>query len=205
MASDECIARILMEIADAYPSFEFTPERVKVWQKYLKDYEDDLLTAALEFYISTSDKAFAPAIPEIRSAATQLKIQIAGIPTSLEAWEDVLKAHPPRRILSGQIDPESGLEMIQDDVYIFIHPIVEKVAVMLGWPGKFPVSDEVSVDRAHFVKAYDMAISKASVLDRQIPEIKQFVQVQRSLDVPMLDVDTDARMKKLTARMEQKK
>jgi len=190
MATDTTIAHILTEIADSYPSFVVTPERVKVWHKYLKDYDDGLLVAALEYHISTSTTkgSFAPAIPEIRSAATQVKMLIANIPTSLEGWEDVLQARRPHKVWYDKIDPETGEShtVIEEVVHQWIHPLVEKVAVMLGWPDKFPVSDEVSVDRAHFIKAYDAAIGKAITRDMLLPEVKEYIIEQKGKNLPDL-------------------
>jgi hypothetical protein len=206
MATDKTIADILEELSDAYPSFELTENRVKVWKKYLAQYDDALLTRAVEHYISTSAKAFPPSIPEIRDAATQLRVQIAGIPLALEAWDDVLHAKRPRRVVLDDIDPESGFPWVGTVEYQWIHPLVEKVAIMLGWPDKFPVSNEVGVDRAHFIKAYEGAIESASKLDRQIPQVREFVLEQRVTNVlPDFSPNVEEAITRAVKRLEVKK
>ena len=203
MATDQTIADILEEISDAYPSFELTEGRVKVWKKYLQNYDDDLLHAAVENYISTSGKALPPSIPEIRSACTEIRMQIARIPLALEAWEDLIHAHRPRRVVSEKLDAESGLPLVETVNYQWIHPIVEKVAVMLGWPDKFPTSDEIGVDRAHFIRAYDSAVNAAADLDRQLPEVRAYVTEQREA-VPALPANVEEGLGKLTKKLEVK-
>lgn len=203
MATDQTIADILEEISDAYPTFELTEGRVKVWKKYLQNYDDALLHAAVENYISTSGKAFPPSIPEIRSACTEVRMQIARIPLALEAWEDVIHAYPPHKTWHDAPDPETGIvgPVIEEEVYQWIHPLVEKVATMLGWPYKFPTSDEIGVDRAHFIRAYESSVNAAADLDRQLPEVRAYVTKERDM-MPVLIANMNEQFEQLTKRLE---
>jgi len=205
MATDQTIADILEEISDAYHTFELTEGRVKVWKKYLKNYDDALLHAALENYISTSGKAFPPSIPEIRSSCTEVRMQIAGIPLALEAWEDVIHAYPPHKVWYDAPYPETGIvgPVTEERVYRWMHPLVEKVAVMLGWPDKFPTSNEIGVDRAHFIRAYESAVNAAADLDRQLPEVRAYVTAQRDA-VLALSANVEEGLGKLTKKLEVK-
>jgi len=209
MATDETIADILTEISDSYPMFELTESRVKVWKKYLSQYDDDLLRNALEHYINTSTKSFPPSIPELRNAVTELKILIAGIPLPFQAWEDLRNAYPPHKVWFDKIDPETGQSevVVEEKVYTFMHPVVERVAIMLGWPDKFPKSDEIGVDRAHFIKAYEQAIGAAANMDRESPQVREFVLEQRQSGVPLIDLgrDVEKSVKNVTRILEAKK
>lgn len=169
MASPSTISKLLKEIAAAYPNWKATEDTIKVWTVYLADMDDALLVAAVRSFISSSDHAFAPSIPEIRKAGAELKRQTAGIPTAYEAWEDVIAAGSgtKRRLMPGNV--------IEEWQYVFKHPIVRRVAEQLGWPSRFPNFDNEMADRSHYIKAYDQAVAAAIKAETQLPHVTNYI------------------------------
>lgn len=180
MANIQTISNVLMEIQAAYPSWKATEDTIKVWTVYLVDMDDALLVAAIRSFISSSDHAFAPSIPEIRKAAAELKRQASGIPTAYEAWEDLLKAGSgTKRKLEGNV--------ITTWEYEFRHPLVKAIAQQLGWPIRFPNLENEMADRSHYIKAYDQALTATTKTEMQLPQVTKFI--------------ASAQMKQLTDRM----
>lgn len=171
MASAMTVGKVLAEIVlCGFPNFNPTAEMTQVWIAYFSDVDDDLLVKALRYHISTSKSAFAPSVSEIRAAAAHLKARIAGLPDAFEAWQDTVRAGSGERVwVEG--------DTIHKAEYKFIHPLVKSVAEQLGWPRDF-MND--SVTRAHFLKAWDIAISKVTEGNAEIPEIKAFVDSRRN-------------------------
>jgi len=188
MASNQTISTMLKTIKAAYPRFEVSEDTVRVWASFIADLEDDLLMAAVARFISASDHAFAPSIPEIRRQATEIRREIAGVPSAFEAWEEVLKAPTPspyRKMRDGQwIDPED---------YEWSHEAVGRVARQLGWGKAFPGSNP-EADRAHFVKAYDAEVGRVMRAVTQIPLVTGYIERERSKRL----LDVTGEMKKLT-------
>jgi hypothetical protein len=52
---------------------------------------------------------------------------------------------------------------------------IDRITGAAGWP-KFPNHAKLEIDRAHFLKAYEMSVSKLTGRDRELPEVKAFVE-----------------------------
>lgn len=184
MANTQTIMQVLAEIRILYPMmFDVNEERAAVWSLYLRDLPDDLLLAALKHYVATAKDNYPPSVPALRHAAAQLQRKAAGVPTAFEAWEDLLEVGDgkPRSRISDQLD-ETGRPIIEHVTRSFRHPLVETVARQLGWP-KFP-GDNPEADRAHFVKAYDAAVNKAMDEERELPEVRAWIEQSRGKALP---------------------
>ena len=97
MATKPTIMTALKTIKAAYPRFDIADaDTIRVWASFLQDIDDDLLMAAVARFISSSNHAFAPSIPEIRKEAAELRREILGVPTSFEAWDELISAPAPR-------------------------------------------------------------------------------------------------------------
>lgn len=201
MATKQTISVVLQTIKAAYPRFEVIAETVSVWASFVADMTDDLLLAAIARFISSSDHAFPPSIPEIRSQATEIKREIAGIPSAFEAWSELLTAPLPRPAGSVYRLFREG-NYVDEDVYTWPHDIVGVVARRLGWPTRFPSGENEMADRAHFVKAYDAEVGKLLQAETQIPLVTQYIAQEKSklIDVNLIDVSQDIR--NLTAGMD---
>ncbi len=188
MATNNTISKCLKTIGAAYPRFDVTDETVRVWTSFVGDLDDDLLTAAVFRFISASDHPFPPSIPEIRAQATEMRREIAGVPSAFEAWEEVVKAPTPspHRLL------RDG-EWIEPQEYAWSNELVGIVAKRLGWPKSFPSANEVA-DRAHFVKAYDAEVTKRMKTETQIPQVTKYIEAQKN---KVMQLDVTGEMKRL--------
>jgi hypothetical protein len=191
MASPETIKLVLAEIASLYPQL-FHPEEghASVWARYLRDLPDELLVNALRHYVATAPDNYPPSVPALRRAASDLKRLAAGVPTAYEAWQNLLAVGDgsQRPCLTGEYHEDGG-SVIAYVAVPFCHPLVEQVARQLGWP-KFPNPASLETDRAHFLKAYEAAVNKLTDRDRELPEVKAFVERARvdAQAVPKLKV-----------------
>lgn len=190
MATNKTISQVLKVIAAAYPRFELSEETVMVWAKFVSDLDDELLEAAVAKFISSSDHAFPPSIPEVRRAASDIRQAVAGVPTAFEAWEEVMRAPHPNPI--PQFKDGKFVEHVE---YVWSHPIVGMVAKQLGWWKTFPslASDKVAIDRAHFFRAYEAATSKKMDEETQLPKVTAYIE-----DSKAKAFDVAGEIKKLT-------
>lgn len=177
MATNKTIGIVLKKIRAAYPGrFEVDEETVATWAQFVSDIDDDLLMASVARFISSAPHAFPPSLPEIRAQATEIKCEIAGIPTEWEAWEDLLRAPRPTGIR-----PFRDGQFHDEEPYNWRHPIVHQVAKQFGWHrGQFPGSNH-ETDRAHFVKAYNIAVQKLIKAETQLPLVTDYIEKQKPL------------------------
>ena len=209
MADAKTISSVLKEIKAAYPRFEDNDDTIKVWAVYLADIPNNLLMASIRKFISSSAHAFAPSIPEIRSMATQIKAEIVNLPSAYEAWDDLLRAGNGWHYETG-VNADDGSTWIEKHPYQFRHPLVETVARRFGWPDRFPDGENDMADRAHFFKAYEAAMNKASRAETQLPSVTAYIDQEKNLleDDRRAALDTgestelNKQMKRLTARLE---
>ena len=174
MASEHEITQILVMLAAAYPRYNLTKETVMVYVRLLSDLPAaDLQAAALQCAVS---RDFFPSVHELRAAVNEINEHAAGIPSAYEAWEETSKALPP---YSAAVELEDGTCAIEPVVHTWSHPVVEATARLLGWPSSFP-GDVPGVDRAHFFKAYEDALSRARAGKLQLPEVAAYTEQLRS-------------------------
>jgi loader and inhibitor of G40P protein len=208
MADAKTISNAIQEIKAAYPRFVVEADTIKVWAVYLSDLPNDLLMAAIRKFISSSSHAFPPSIPEIRQVATQVKAEIVDMPSSYEAWDDLLRAGNGWHYETGE-NPD-GSAWMEKTPYKFRHPLVETVARRFGWPDRFPSGDDDMADRAHFFKAYESAMNKTMRAETQLPSVTAYIEGEKNLLDAEVQADRRAAldtgeqaylMRQLTARM----
>ena len=195
MASNQTISSALKMIKAAYPRFDLAEkETILVWAGFLQDINDDLLMAAVTRFISSSAHAFAPSIPEIRKEAAELRREILGVPTSFEAWDELISAPSPRPAGAMYRIFRNG-QYVDEAPYQFPHEIVGVVARRLGWPIRFPSADNEMADRAHFIKAYEQEMGKVMRLETQVPLVSEYIEQERTalLDDRRAALDTGER------------
>lgn len=71
------VREFIKHIADAYPTFEPTPSRVKLWVEYMEDVSFDKAMGQLKRHIAKSK--YAPTISEILSSDGD-KLDHLGLP-----------------------------------------------------------------------------------------------------------------------------
>jgi len=199
MADAITISNAIKEIKAAYPRFEASPDTIKVWAVYLADLPNGLLMAAIRKFISSATHAFPPSIPEIRQMATQIKLEIEDIPTAFEAWEDLLRAGNGLKYETGY-NPDGSI-WLEKHPYKFRHPLVEEVARRFGWPERFPNGDDDMADRAHFFKAYESALGKASRAETQLSSVTAYIESEKSFRE---ELGAPKEVKQLSARLSTK-
>ena len=171
MATERDILEIITVIAASKPQFSLTKETIKAYTMMLKDLDaDELKAAAMAANASTP---FFPSVYEIRKAAAEHRRQASGIPSVLEAWNEVT-SRPKDGYTKRVIEGEDGYTIEKTPVP-WSHPFVERVAYLMGWP-EFPSSSEIGVDRAHFTKAYNAELERAMSDSVQLPQVRAYIE-----------------------------
>lgn len=158
---------ILTTLAACFPGFSLTPETTEVYARLLADIPPAELNAGAMQCATT--QRFFPAVSELRGAVADLRRRKSGVPSAAEAWAEVCRAGNGTR---NELVDENGAWVILKYRYQWSHPLVERVARLLGWPDHFPASDIESVDRAHFTRAYDQAVSDAVKTETLPPALR---------------------------------
>lgn len=171
MASATEVSKIMAILSAAYPRFNSNASTIAAYHEMLKDIPAETLKVAALYCANNSE--FFPSVYEIRSAVAEINRQAQNIPNMYQAWDEILRM--PRQMEGSRIVEEDGKYIIEKYQVSFSHPLVEHVAKMMGWP-KFPSSDEISVDRAHFFKAYDHMMRDAMKESIKLPEVKAYIE-----------------------------
>lgn len=177
MATNKEIGEIVAMLSAAYPRFKPTPETLKTYTLMLKDIPGDALQAAA--LKCAASGTFFPSVHELRQAVSEIRRKAGGVPSAYEAWEEVSTkpmAEVHRR-LTGEYDEVNRVYFIEEIKTTWAHPLVEKVARQLGWPRSFP-GENPGVDRAHFFKAYEHALSDAVSDDIELPQVRAYIEGQ---------------------------
>ena len=178
MATQIEVAQVVAMIGSAYPSFNASKETVTVYFELLKDLPVDLLKASALQCCAESGRKFAPSVGEIRGAAEQLNRKAQGIPSPLEAWNETRKApyHDYSRI--PMFDGEE-FHYTDPNPHQWSHPIVERVARLMGWPD-FPDPKNEAMDRAHFFKQYEAEVEAYTSSTVEVPEVTRYIEGRRN-------------------------
>lgn len=197
MANPQDIAKLTAMLSAAYPNWNLSEYTNDIYYQDLKDIPSDLLMVAAQ-HCRTSlarDQRFAPSAGEIRAAVGDIKRQTEGIPSALEAWGELMKApvtEETRRVTDEQ--DENGSTIIEVTPYKWSHPLVRKVAVMMGFP-RFPNWDAESYERTAFMKAYETELGNHLKISEQPPEVAGYIENKSSKRL------VDTQMNLLTAKL----
>lgn len=164
MASELDIAEGIHLLKVAFPNYQPDPKATaQLWMASLGDLDPGLLRSAIMAAITERGRAFAPSIGEIRGIAVNLIARAQGIPSSLQAYDEVVKM--PGDMDHLKLETEDGVYWVTRTKVNWSHPFVGEVARLMGWPRRFP-TDQPGVDRAQWVKAYDSELNR--LLDNAI-------------------------------------
>ena len=172
MASKADVGKLVSMLSAAYPNWNPTEYTVEIYYQDLQDIPSDVLDLACR-HCRTSvnrNQSFAPSAGEIRQAAADIKRQAQKVPSGIEAWGELL--HVPateqyKRVMDDNV--------IETTPYQWSHPLVRKVAVMLGFP-KFPDWEQESFERVAFLKAYETELQSYLKQDNQLPQVTGFIE-----------------------------
>jgi len=166
--------KILVLLAATFPKFAMNEGTTEAYYQLLSDISiDELRAAALQ---CARNCTFFPSVNEILTEIENIRCTMRGIPTAYEAWEDLIKAGKAYQRYA--VMGTDGYKIQQDD-YKFLHPLIKRVAEMLGWPKEFP-GDSPGVDRAHYFKAYEIELKKMLNMDRMHPNVREFIEQSKS-------------------------
>lgn len=163
------ITALIRLLKASFPNYNPADGVADVLLEFLKDIPIDTLKTATAACITEPGRQFAPSVGEIRGKVAEMRARAEGVPTTAEAWEELLKAPLDGAVYIG-VDIGNGNQIQQMAYYKFSHPLVEKIARQLGWPGRFP-GENIDVSRAHFFKAHEAARLQAVNQAIELPQI----------------------------------
>lgn len=184
MSEPRDIDQIIKMLKVAFPNWH--PEDLKLtkeiyWQT-LRDIPSEELKVAVLNCLTEAGRAFAPSIGEIRGAVANLRRTASNVPSSYEAWQEVITQ---MRINGSDFGTP-----------VWSHSLVERVVRQLGWRN-LRLSEDQTADRARFIQAYEQLLNRAMSEETMLPEVKGYIQSQGG---QLLDAPTQ--IKQLTSRME---
>jgi hypothetical protein len=207
MSTRKDIAEIIGYMKLAFPNY--SPDvtspvnSLDVLLDLLGDIPAETLKLAVRSACAEAGRAFAPAVGEIRLSALNLSVRALPIPDEFEAWSEVCRMPKDRLRSHIQVDEngqmvtaENGAVIILQERLNWSHALVEKTAVLMGWP-EFPGEDE-SLDRAHFFQAYRSGLSRLMENAGELPMVRDYVLAQRA----NASLPCGQAMKKLVKRLE---
>jgi len=177
MASDETIIQVVGVLMGAFPNFRPVVDNdtggntVDVYIMILGDLPDALVKAAV-LRLAGQRRQFAPSAGEVRAEAIDMIVLKSKLPGAGDAYQEVINM--PRDMEKKYTEEGEDGACIVTEKLGWSHPIVGKVARMIGFPDRFP-SDNTTADRAQFLKFYE-AESKKIVDDyAEIPVVKKYL------------------------------
>lgn len=194
MATPFDIAKIVNLLEAAYPNWLIRKNEQQidlvneVYYQDLKMFDTALLESAVtRCRRSKEHKDFAPSVGAIRAACMDILREVEGIPSDLEAWDEVCNMpHDFKKSrITGEFDTDSGLAIIETKILEWTHPLVGKVARMLGFPdfpkvknGRF---ENEMTDRAHFFTHYESAVNSYLEQKTEHPVVAGFIKSGKQL------------------------
>jgi len=165
------VPEILTLLALTYPKFKLMPDTIRAYSMMLDDIPAETLQAAA--LQCTRKLTFFPSVHEILVEVSEINRKQNAVPTAYEAWEDLNKGG---RGVWKTVVEEDGKYYIEERRYTFLHPLVTRVAEMLGWPDDFPTGENDVADRAHYFKAYEQTLSNLVNDQMMHPEVRQYLE-----------------------------
>jgi hypothetical protein len=166
MADLHDIAQIISVISEAYPNFKPSELTVEVYYQVLGDIPTEELKAATLHCISESGRKFAPSVGELRGAVNELRKYVSNVPSSYQAWQEVLQ-----QLL------ENGGDFGKP---VWSHQLVEKAVRTIGWRN-LRMSENQVADRARFVECYEQLCDRAQREDMLLPEVRGYIEANGAL------------------------
>ena len=184
MCEKQDIARLVAITSAAYPAWNVNEYTIEVYYQDLRDLPADLLFAAATKARTNASRnlAFAPSTGEIRRAAAEILRSVRGVPSSYQAWQEVVRA----MVDVGSYGTPS-----------WSHPLIGQAVDALGWRN-LCMSENAVADRARFIQAYEQLAERNETEMMEPPAVRGYIEQAsgRSLPVPFDQI------KQLTTRLE---
>ncbi len=165
MASRDDIKNIIAYTKLAFPNWNpdvTSPlNSVDVFHDLLGHLPVDVLKLAVRSCCAQPGRAFAPSPGEIIGMATSLHVKASGAPSAGEAWEEVQRTITDMGCHNGT--PE------------FSYPLVRKAVQAVGFTN-IGMSENIMVERAHFLKIYEQLLARSSEDAAMLPEAAEYVE-----------------------------
>lgn len=170
MASRPEILALLHVISEAYPTFELTDGRIKVYQDMLSDLDAPALKAAVRQHIAVSK--WPPTVAELREGCADLTRP--ALPAWSDAWGEVLEAI--RRV--GYLGQPS-----------FSHPLIAQAVQGLGgWKLLCQMEiSETATQRAQFRDMFNAYANRAEREAALLPAVRALAVERGALPAPVED------------------
>lgn len=169
MASFSEIKQILGRFVLLFPNYNPADiaASAKAWLEIVGHIPGDELMAAALAAAAKPGQAFAPSVGDVMAQVTKMRAETEGVLSAAEAWAHFLDNQHNYKFCSDYrrifVDDDRKAHLYGPCVECAapMKPLVRAVVVGLGWPDNYPVDDSIMVDRAHFLKAYELAMAKA--------------------------------------------
>lgn len=178
MATKQDVAKIVTMLSAAYPNWQPNQYTAEIYFQDLQDIDTDLLMVGVKHCRTSTqrDQRFAPSAGEIRQAVSDIRRQSQGVPSAVEAWAELHHVPTDEKIRKVTEEyNEQGARIIEERAYEWSHPLVRKVAVMMGFP-KFPDWNSESFERTAFIKAYESELQSYLKQDAQPAEVRGYIE-----------------------------
>lgn len=170
MSDQKDIAKVIAIMSAAYPAWQVNEYTIEVYYQDLRDLPSDLLFAAAAKARTNSNRnmAFAPSTGEIRQAAAEILRSVRGVPSSYQAWQEVVHA---------MVDVGSY------GVPTWSHPLIKQAVDALGWRN-LCMSENAIADRARFVQAYDQLADRTETEMMEPPQVRGYIEKESGRELP---------------------
>lgn len=159
MTTREDIEHLIVMMKAAFPNFHPEPGTPLIYHQLLGDLDLEELKAAVLACVSEPGRAFAPSIGEIRGAALNLRKQARGLPSASDAWGEVYR---------------QMVDVGHTGTPVFSVPLVGELVRRFGWHN-LCMSENMIADRAHFMRAYELAAEEEMQRDIQLPAVTKYI------------------------------
>jgi hypothetical protein len=171
MATREDIKKIVGFMILAFPNYhpdltEDQTNAIDVYTDLLGDLDANTLKLAVRSACAEPGRAFAPSAGEIRGMVVALQIKASGAPTAGEAWGEVMRLMTTVGCHGGTPD--------------YSHPLIKKAVQAIGIEN-IGMSEDVMVERAHFLKIYAQLMERETENAAMLPEAIEYVQAQKQI------------------------
>lgn len=159
---------ILMTMQAVYPNWkpESLTVTVNAWETMLKDYPKQVVEAALNTYIATSESAFAPSVSQLIGIIRTANTKPLAIVTSQEAWDLVCKASQ-----NASYHAEEEFEKLP--------PLVKKAvgsASNLREMALMDISAMQTVEKSTFKRTYDALVQRQEEYEKIPARVRDLIQ-----------------------------
>lgn len=163
MATAKKIAQAFAWLRANWPTYEWTADTARVYERCLSDIPDDVLEAAVIQCIRT--RAFFPKVSELLDAAHE--IMSPDRPSAYEAWEQVKRklSLPPTLYRDGKRLKPAPL-----------HPLIERAVAGIGGWHELRLSENGIADRARFIQCYEALLERERGRLGMLPETRRVAE-----------------------------